>query len=248
MTYAYKLFSQTSRHPKIVKAEKEVGVHMRVLHLAPARSSGVANLCPMASKGCEAACLNWAGFQYSRKQDARVAKTKFFFEDRNRFVYALAKEIFDTMEYAYERGMIPGIRLNGTSDIRWERIPVNLPSGARYENLMDMFPDVCFMDYTKIANRRNLPPNYRLTFSRSESNDEDCVKAIENGMNVAVVFSDNLPSRWNVMHHHNVKVIDGDVHDWRYADYDDYHERVVVGLLAKGRKGREDRTGFVIRH
>lgn len=239
MTYAYALFSQTDRHPKIIKAEQEVGVHMRVLHLAPARSSGVANVCPMASKGCEAACLNWAGFQYSRKQKARIAKTKFFVEDRVEFMARLAKEIYNARRFARRRGLVCGIRLNGTSDIRWETIRM----GGK--NIMEYFPDVLFMDYTKIANRRNLPPNYRLTFSRSESNEGDCYEALKNGMNVAVVFgTPYLPKKFM-----GLRVIDGDTHDWRYGDYDLYpDERVVVGLRPKGIRGRDDHTGFVFRH
>jgi len=47
---------------------------------------------------------------------------------------------------------------------------------------------VQFYDYTKLPNRRNLPPNYHLTFSRSESNEHYVPMAFDNGMNVAVVF------------------------------------------------------------
>ena len=239
MKYPQVLFSQSDRHPKIVKSEKEVGVHMKVLHLAPAKSSGKYNVCPKASKGCEAACLNWAGFQYSRKQLSRIRKTILFMDDRREFVARLAKEIYNARRYARKRGMICGIRLNGTSDIRWETI--------RYggKNLMEHFPDVCFMDYTKIANRRDLPPNYRLTFSRSESNEADCWKAIENGMNVAVVFgTPYMPKTFM-----GLRVIDGDAHDWRYGEYDLYPgERVIVGLRPKGLLAKNDKTGFVFRH
>lgn len=238
--FKYNLFSQTSRHPKIVKAEKEVGVHMRVLHLSPAKSSGVMNACPMASKGCEAACLNYSGYHSPRKYNARIEKTKFFAENRVAFMNKLAKEIYNARRYSERMGLKCGIRLNGTSDIRWETI-----RNKHGENIMDIFPDVAFMDYTKIANRRNLPQNYRLTFSRSESNEEDCYLALQNGMNIAVVFgTPYLPKTFM-----GLRVIDGDIHDWRYQDYDDYpDERVIVGLRPKGKKGEEDRTGFVFRH
>lgn len=237
--YKYNLFSQTKRHPKIKKSEKEVGVHMRVLHLSPARSSGVANLCPMASKGCEAACLNYSGYQSPRKYNARLQKTKFFVDNRTEFMCRLAREIYSARRYAKRKGMLCGIRLNGTSDIRWETIRF----GGK--NIMEMFPDVAFMDYTKIANRKNIPPNYRLTFSRSESNEADCYEALKNGMNVCVVFGTNyLPTRFM-----GLRVVDGDIHDWRYGEYDDYpDERVIVGVKVKGKKGRDDHSGFVFRH
>lgn len=242
MTYKYNLLSQTDRHPKIKKNEQKLGIHTRVLHLAPARSSGF-NVCPMASEGCEAACLNYAGFKYARKQQARVNRTHMFFHQRKEFMHRLAREIFSTMDFAYKCGLSPGIRLNGTSDIRWENVPVELPSGAYYDNIMEMFCDVQFMDYTKIANRRGLPPNYRLVFSRSETNDDDCRKALENGMNVAVVFLEELPETfWGL------RVIDGDEHDWRFGDYEEYpNERVIVGLRAKGHLAAQDTTGFVVR-
>jgi len=48
---------------------------------------------------------------------------------------------------------------------------------------------------TKITNGMLgvLPNNYNLTFSRSESNDKDCLKVLEFGGNVSVVFKDRLP-------------------------------------------------------
>lgn len=230
--YKYNLLTQYDRHSKVSKNEKVLGIHTRVLHLAPARSSGF-NVCPMASKGCEAACLNYAGFQYARKQDARVARTLMFMHDRTEFMMRLAKEIDNTRRWAEKHGMRCGIRLNGTSDIRWETI--------RDKNglcIMDAFPDVCFYDYTKIANRRDLPPNYRLTFSRSEDNARACLIALRNGMNVAVVFAGRLPATWS-----NIPVIDGDLHDFRYDD----PYPCIVGLKAKGTRGQADRSGFVVR-
>src|SRR5262245_46476081 len=85
------LLSQTSRHPKIVK-NGSVGILSKIMHLAPANLSGY-EVCPMRSLGCAAACLNKAGFQYARKETARIARTKIFFEDRARFMAMLVDEI-----------------------------------------------------------------------------------------------------------------------------------------------------------
>jgi hypothetical protein len=101
---------------------------------------------------------------------------------------------------------------------------------------MDMFQSVQFYDYTKLPNRRNVPSNYHLTFSRSESNELDALRILANGvMNVAVVF-DTLPTKWA-----GVKVIDGTETDLRFLD----EQGVVVGLVAKG-KAKKDNSGFTI--
>ena len=79
-------------------------------------------------------------------------------------------------------------------------------------------------------------PNYHVTFSRSETNEVDCLKALSVGINVAVVFRNKLPKTWN-----GFDVIDGDETDARFLD----RSGVVVGLTAKG-KGKKDKTGFVV--
>ena len=94
-----------------------------------------------------------------------------------------------------------------------------------------MFPTMQFYDYTKLPNRRNLPSNYHLTFSRSESNEH----LIPQGMNVAVVF-DTLPETFM-----GRKVIDGTDTDLRFLD----PQGVVVGLVAKG-KAKKDNSGFTV--
>ena len=234
------LLSEKGTHSKVAKNEK-VGVYSAIMHLAPADDSGY-EVCPMRSAGCTAACLNTAGFHYPKKQIARVNRTKMFFEDRDAFMYKLTREIHNLECRAGLKGLQPGIRLNGTSDIPWENIPV-----LGQKNIMAVFPKVQFMDYTKRTNRRDLPENYRLVFSRSEENHVDCIAAIQNGINVAVVFKEVLPAKFGFTYHQDLRVIDGDKHDWRWGDYDDYpDERVIVGLLAKGHKAKQDKTGFVV--
>lgn len=235
------LLSQTDRHPKVSKNGK-VGVLSAVMHLSPYDSSGF-QVCPMASKGCAAACLHYSGFQYQKKYNARIARTKWFFDDRKTFMNKLISEIATLERKAEKLDLKPGVRLNGTSDIPWEAIRI---PGTDL-NIMEFFPNVKFMDYTKRPNRRPLPENYKLTFSRSENNEADCEVAIDNGMNVAVVFLEDLPERWSIGKWVNMRVIDGDEHDWRYGDYEIYDERVIVGLRAKGIKAKNDNSGFIIR-
>lgn len=239
----------TVGNPKLVKGQKQ-GYLSFVLHLAPATLSGY-NTCPMASVGCAAACLNTAGRGGIMKkgestnniQKARIRRTVMFFEQRDAFMATLVNDIKLGIKQAQKLNLVPVFRLNGTSDIRWETIPVMKPMVLynaddtkrveyfEYNNIMDAFPGVTFYDYTKLPNRRNLPTNYSLTFSRSESNEA----WIPADMNVAVVF-DKLPATFL-----GRTVINGDETDLRFLD----PRGVVVGLKAKG-KAKKDNSGFTI--
>lgn len=135
-----------------------------------------------------------------------------------------------------------GVRLNATSDIPWESVSF-VWRGKQFANVMQAFPRVQFYDYTKRANRRNLPSNYHLTFSLAEDNDAQAEKALQNGMNVAAVFNvvrnHDLPKSYAIGQY-LVPIIDGDVHDYRPAD----DRFAIVGLRAKG-AARHDASGFV---
>jgi len=234
----------TVGNPKIAKGLK-LGYMTSILHLAPSWLSGF-NTCPMATAGCAAACLNTAGRGGIIKrgettnaiQTARIAKTLEFFNNRDAFMLQLVKEISNAIKLAAKHELVPVFRLNGTSDIRWETVAV---AGA--SNIFELFPSVQFYDYTKIANRRNLPANYHLTFSLAEDNAPSAVVAGINGMNIAVVFK-TLPATFNVMPDNLLSsdkvVINGDESDLRFLDA----KGVIVGLKAKG-KAKNDTTGFV---
>ncbi len=220
----------TLGNTKTVKGET-LGYQTYIMHLAPSTLSGY-NTCPMASAGCAAACLNTAGRgRFTATQEARIRKTKYFFEERASFMLQLVKDIEAAIRKAGRENMTPVFRLNGTSDIRWETVPVV----GGFRNIMERFPTVQFYDYTKLANRRDIPSNYHLTFSRSESNDGYVVEMMNRGVNVAVVF-DTLPEMYL-----GAKVIDGTETDLRFLD----EKGVIVGLLAKG-KAKKDNSGFTI--
>jgi len=212
-----------------------LGFRTYIMHLAPSTLSGY-QVCPMASPGCASACLNLSGMgRFSNVQAARIAKTRLFFEDRGLFMFTLLKEIRAAIRSSLKAGLTPVFRLNGTSDIRWETISV-FADGFWHNNIMDAFPTVQFYDYTKIPNRRNIPANYHLTFSRSEVNELEALQVLSSGtMNVAVVF-DQLPNKWA-----GVTVIDGTETDLRFLD----ERAVVVGLKANG-KAKKDQTGFTV--
>lgn len=227
----------TTGNPKTVKGMAK-GFLSFILHLAPSRLSGY-NVCPMASAGCIAGCLNTAGrggFD-PRIPKARVRKTIQFMEGRDSFMFQLVKDIRAGIRKANKSNLTPVFRLNGTSDIRWETVPVTI-DGVTYPNIMSAFPTTQFYDYTKIPNRRDIPANYHLTFSRSETNDA-LIPTVP--YNTAVVFSTRkgvtLPDTYMGM-----TVVDGDDTDLRFLD----PTNSIIGLRAKG-KAKKDTSGFVVK-
>ncbi|MEI8280790.1 MAG: hypothetical protein WCG75_00150 [Armatimonadota bacterium] len=215
---------------KTVKGQKR-GFRTGILYLAPSNISG-REVCPHASEACRAACLYSAGRgAFSSVQKARISKTVAYFHDKNAFLATLMDNVASLIKSSQKAKASPCVRLNGTSDISWERT-----------GLMERFPGVPFYDYTKNYLRMlaylsgSLPGNYSLTFSRSEINEHQCVDILRRGGNVAVVFRKALPENWN-----GFRVINGDENDLRFLD----PRGVVVGLVAKG-KAKADVSGFVV--
>ena len=202
------------------------------LNLAPAKISGF-NTCSSSSKGCEKACLHTAGnpIFMPQKTLGRVNRTRFYFQDRAKFITKLLKEITNHEVYCYKNGFKPVVRLNTTSDIPWE-----------IHNVFNLFPNIQFYDYTKIKKRALkftqglYPKNYHLTFSLNESNYDDSIEVLKAGGNVAIVFRNKLPETYK-----GFKVVNGDLHDLRFTD----PKNVIVGLKAKG-LAKTDQSGFVI--
>lgn len=220
----------TVSNTKILKSQQR-GYRTWILHLLPGNLSGD-EVCVKRSPACSEACLNFAGRGKMKKvQAGRLRKTRLYFDNRDAFMKELRDDIRRAQLTALREDLIPCIRLNGTSDIPWEKV--------RYEgeNVFESFPALQFYDYTKIVGRKTAAhKNYHLTFSRSENNDRDVAKALAQGMNIAVVF-DTLPKTYL-----NRSVISGDQDDLRFLD----PANVVVGLSAKGR-ARRDTSGFVVR-
>lgn len=228
------------KNAKTIKGQS-LGYLTGILYLAPASLSGK-NVCPFASLGCIASCLNTAGMGiYTNVQSARVRKTQLFHADKVAFIDTLAKDIEEGIKKAATLGLEFVVRLNGTSDIAWE-----LFKGSNGKTLFEMFPNTQFYDYTKIPKRAvdfalgKMPANYHITFSRNEEtrNHISLTKVAKAGGTVAVVFQDDeFPETYL-----GLPVVNGDKTDLRFLD----GKGVVVGLKAKG-KAKGDKTGFVVR-
>jgi hypothetical protein len=225
---------------KTIKGEK-YNIKTAILYLMPAKQSGV-QLCPMAkTAGCEKACLFTAGRgAMNSVMLSRLRKTLYFNQYRDLFMQQLHNELIRERAKAKRKGYKLIVRLNGTSDIRWENIPV-----SGYANIMQALPDIIYYDYTKLANRK-VPANYDLTFSYSGVSEylPFVQKAVANGERIAVVFRDRsivdamLANGETFL---GLPVVDGDNSDIRHLD----PKGAVVALYAKG-KARKDQSGFVV--
>ena len=226
---------------KTIKGEK-YGIKTAILYLMPAKQSGM-QLCPMAKiAGCEKACLFTAGRgAMSNVMLSRLRKTLYFNQYRDQFMHQLHNELIRERAKAKRKGYKLIVRLNGTSDIRFENIPV-----SGYANIMQALPDITYYDYTKLSNRRNIPSNYDLTFSYSGVADYApyVARAVANGDRIAVVFRDRAIVERMLANGETflgLPVVDGDNSDIRHIE----PKGVIVALYAKG-KARRDQSGFVV--
>lgn len=241
-----KLLTEAHANAKTAKNESMGNYQSYILHLAPSRLSGH-NVCPMASRGCIASCLNTAGRgRFDNVKTARLNKTKRFFDDRLGFMSDLVKDLNAVMRKSIRDKMRPVVRLNGTSDLDWVHILTD-----NGQNVFERFPKIQFYDYTKVLRRlkqqlANPVANYDLTFSKSETNDSDVQQALALGFNVAAVFNikdaSQLPKKFQ-----NIRIIDGDSHDLRFLDKKSKagQSGLYVGLKAKG-PAKRDLSGFVV--
>jgi hypothetical protein len=225
---------------KTVKGQK-YGYMTGVLYLSPYTKSG-RNVCALAHKAeCHIPCLDTAGRgAFTNVQDARIAKTNLFFDDREQFMDLFVRDVLRLERMAQARGLVPVCRPNGTSDIKWENVDFDF-GGHHYANIFEMFPFMQFYDYTKTPGRDvSRIHNYDLTFSYSGTDAfRPYVRhAMEQRLRIAVVFRSRaeIPERFLGM-----ECVDGDDSDLRFLD----PQGVVVALYAKGR-ARLDTSGFVV--
>lgn len=216
----------TKQSAKVLKSYKR-GVLTYCIYLAPYNMSGYM-VCPNAQH-CHEKCLNASGhnrmaiakdgFEGSKINRSRIKKTKLFYENREEFMAMVVAEIKKWKKYAEKHNLEFAIRLNGTSDLN--------PKLFVYEgkNILDLFPDVQFYDYTKVPSRLvayHNHPNYDLTFSFDGFNWDVCEQYLQMGGRVAVVFANgNFPQTYK-----GYKVVNGDNYDMRYKD----GNGVIVGL------------------
>lgn len=150
----------TTVNCKTPKGEK-AGYLTGVLYLMPHTSGGAKTLCPHSTDACRAMCLAGAGLSgLPRQLAAKQVRTDLYHEARGAFLAAIVDDISAIATAAAREGLGAAIRLNGSSDILWER-----------EIAMD--PALVWYDYTKTppARRAQRPSHYHLTFSYAGPQD-----------------------------------------------------------------------------
>lgn len=241
----------TTANPKTAKGEK-LGYLTAVLHLAPAMASGF-EMCGgerNRTVGCTIACLNTAGRGAFDEaiQRARIRKSKWCRADRQAFMVQLEKDIRRHIREAARHGLLPAVRLNGTSDLPWEKVRYLNAAGDRV-TIFETFPEIQFYDYTKVAARfgKTLPANYDLTFSVADGNERAEAFAVARGARTATVYRNAAnpkaeARRWDLpaTAPDGGALVDADRHDLRFLD----PPGARCGLKAKG-AARFDTTGFV---
>jgi hypothetical protein len=272
-----KLFSSSSKTEK--KLTAELGYHIGIQYMIPAKISSDLlamvenwvsvnpqqahlldlmemdnrNIC--AFKGlCEIPCLQTSGRLKFTKSQLAMLKRRLLFTYAIKYEPAiyfdlLCQAIDKEQRKAHRLGLKLAVRLNGTSDIRFERL--NMKTGKEDapisgESIIRKYPNVEFYDYTKFPNflRISWMPweNYHLTYSFNENTTSLEIESnFKAGRNVAIVFRSHIPNE--IMFDGNlVEVIDGDKHDLRLPHIDGTSK--FIALTAKG-EGKTDYSGFI---
>lgn len=238
---------------KTIKGES-LGYRTAIMYLMPHTLSGSPTLCPYSTPGCRSVCLSSSG-QLGMQEKQRLNKTMFYRRDPKHFIETLAHEI--ALFVRRETQLVPCVRLNGTTDIMWER---------EAPELFAAFPRLIFYDYTKIPlrYRARRSPNYYLTYSLAETavHVAEARRCLESGeANVAIPFdllpaikgtrqADPLPPMFGrALFGRDYPVLDGDLHDLRFLDKP--RGGAIVGLRAKGAAQKQRKTalpshGFIV--
>ena len=164
-------------------------------------------------------------------QKARIRKTRYFYDDSAGFMFDLMQDIKKGIRLANKLGLEPVFRLNGTSDLSWEKYEM-----TEDMNVFDVFAGIQFYDYTKLPNPwERVRPNYHLTYSYSERTGSWATVSsiIAHGVNVAIVF-DRLKGEALPTTYRGIPVLDGDIHDLRFRDPMGH----IVGLRFKGGRAK----------
>ena len=244
--YKGKNLLSINQDSKTIKGVKK-GYLTGILYLAPHKTVKGVNMCVHASIGCSSECIyNTGRGKFSNVQAARIKKTEYFLKDRENFMLDLYKSIIKLIKKAEKSNLIPVIRLNGTSDLRFENIRFNY--NGKHKTIFQAFKSVQFYDYTKYGldtgRWDNLPVNYDLTFSLSEDNSLQAYEMLLAGKRIAAVYRKQLPGK-QVFQSKDLSlqfpVINADETDLRFND----GSGVICGLLAKG-NAKHDKTGFVL--
>lgn len=224
-----------STSAKMMHSQEYSHQYTYAIYLAPANTSGY-NVCSHSTPECRLGCLATSGHAgmelisgRSVIKDARIKKTRLFYEEPEFFMQWMFAEIRMYQKKAKKDGYYFSVRLNATSDIDWQNVSI---SG---QTIFQIFHEINFYDYTKNANKFiNKADNYHLTLSYTGRNWELCEALLKKGVNIAMVFNVKSEKLLPAMYK-GYKVINGDLTDYRIDDA----KGIIVGLKWKRIANRE---------
>jgi len=228
---------------KVEKGSK-VKVLTAVMYLAPHKLSGT-NLCPWATAACAAACLGHSTGRLKMRNNQRVlvSKALLWHLFPQYFLARLDAEIRSHAMDARALGLQAAIRLNGSSDIRWEK------------HLDFAGYDCIFYDYTKAPRAKRDATSYHLTYSVSDKRGSvaEAKRWLADGGNVAIVVGAKDSAKLGDAKRVSLNVVRDGWQGFPAHSADDTDARFLdepgsVGVLyAKGAALR-DSSGFVKRY
>lgn len=216
------------------KTNKGAEFIIALLFLSPYRAVQGINNCPFAGV-CPATCLDQTGMlPFHVERRTRLTLALYLFPEE--FITELLMEIAFLGFKAMQQGKECWIRLNGTSDIKWEEL-IHMEA---FKN--DQLGIGGFYDYTKYPFGTRVVPNcYKLTFSIDEKSNsaEQAVKYLQNGQAAAIVL--NAKDYKSAIQ--DYAFVDGDKDDYRFRD-----TGIVVLQAKRLFKGRKYRGKTIIQH
>lgn len=248
-----------------MKTEKSSGegVLTTGLHLAPHSLGGMKgfDVCPKASTECKANCLGTTAggnrIFHDNALSSKMLRTQFVAKHPEHAARIIDHEITQHKAQAKKKGMLPGVRLNVTSDLSWEH---------HAPKLFERHKDVQFYDYTKLPNRvvksihpakgndhfneHGHPKNYHLTLSHTgtghaESNDKDTLNVLHKGGVSAMVFQKNKEGKLPT---HVEDVATGKRYPVTHGDHDDntFDRHATLGKT-HGKEGHGVVSGLMLK-
>lgn len=218
-----------STSAKIMHSQEYSHQHTYAIYLAPASTSGY-NVCSHSTPECRMGCLATSGRAaveifsgHTMIQDARIKKTRLFYEEPEFFMQWMFAEIRAKQAKAKREGFYFSVRLNATSDIDWQNVKID------DKTIFEIFPEIQFYDYTKNHNKfLNIADNYHLTLSHTGRNWNKCQAMLALGHNVAMIFNVKKETDIPAMYM-GYNVVNGDLTDYRVDD----SKGIIVGLKWK---------------
>lgn len=214
LRFAFKYI--TVLNEKTPKGEAK-GYLQAIVYLAPHTLGGGKNLCAHSTAACRAGCLYTAGRgRTPRVEQARLRRTHLYLNDRDAFFDELIGELVRVQAEADKHGLILAIRLNGTSDVLFEREIID------GRTLFDFFPRAVWFDYTRTPSaHRRVPAAWHLTFSLADDPLSYAIDHLMAGRSVAAVVplaEKEAAPDWFALGGIEVQVIDGETDDLRFLD------------------------------